>query len=156
MTVENVDVIELEIRIAARPETVFAFLTDPEKMVLWKGVTAELDPRPGGLFRVNVTGRDIARGEYLEVVPYSKVVFSWGWEGEGSPVPPGGSRVEVTLTPAGADTILRLRHSGLPVAAQGEHKEGWLHYLDRLVIAGAGADPGPDPWVAGDIGSPQT
>jgi uncharacterized protein YndB with AHSA1/START domain len=37
---------ELEVRIQARPETVFEFFVDPEKMRRWKGTEAELDPRP--------------------------------------------------------------------------------------------------------------
>ena len=35
--------IEREIRVEARPETVFAFFTDPEKYVRWKGRHAQLD-----------------------------------------------------------------------------------------------------------------
>ena len=46
-------VVEREIRIEAEPETVFAFFTDPEKMVRWMGIGATLDPRPGGVFSVN-------------------------------------------------------------------------------------------------------
>lgn len=75
------DGVEREIRVRARPETVFAYFTDPAKMMEWKGIEAELDPKPGGIYRVNVTGRDIARGEYVEIAPPSKVVFTWGWEG---------------------------------------------------------------------------
>jgi hypothetical protein len=26
------------------------------------------------------------------------------------------------------------------------HRGGWEHYLDRLVVAAADGDPGPDPW----------
>ena len=59
------EVLEREIRVGARPETVFPFFTDPEKMVRWMGKQATLDPRPGGIYRVDVTGRDIARGEYV-------------------------------------------------------------------------------------------
>ena len=45
-------------------------------MVQWKGVDAALDPRPGGLYRVNVTCRETAIGEYVEVTPYSRIVFT--------------------------------------------------------------------------------
>jgi uncharacterized protein YndB with AHSA1/START domain len=79
------EVLERVVRIAASPATIFPFFTDPEKMVRWKGITAELDSRPGGIYRVNVTGRDIARGKYVEVVPNERIVFTWGWEAEGSP-----------------------------------------------------------------------
>ena len=142
------DVLEREIRVGARPETVFPFFTDPEKMVRWMGKQATLDPRPGGIYRVDVTGRDIARGEYVEVVPNSRVVFTWGWEGDGNPVPPGSSTVEVSLIPDGDGTIVRLRHLGLPADHGDGHAEGWEHYMARLVPAVAGKDPGPDPWAS--------
>ena len=45
---EVATVVEREVRIAARPETVFDFFIDPEKMRQWKG-RAELDPQPGGV-----------------------------------------------------------------------------------------------------------
>ncbi|MEK7216449.1 MAG: SRPBCC family protein [Chloroflexota bacterium] len=140
--------VERVVKIAARPEIVYNYFVDPAKMLDWKGIDATLDPRPGGVYRVNVTGRDIARGEYVELQPYSRIVFTWGWEGEGHPLPPGSSTVEVTLTPEGDGTILRLRHSGLAEALRAPHAEGWDHYLDRLVIRAGGQDPGIDPWTA--------
>lgn len=142
------DAVEVEVRIAARPETIFPFFTDPAKMTRWKGVTADLDARPGGIYRVNITGRDIAQGKYVEVVPHSRVVFTWGWEGEGNPVPPGSSTVDVTLTPDGDETVVRLRHYDLPADQRDGHREGWQHYMERLAVAAAGGDPGPDPWAS--------
>jgi len=142
------DAVVREVRVAARPETVFPFFTDPARMVLWKGVEADLDARPGGIYRVNVTGREVARGQYVEVVPNRRVVFTWGWEGAGSPLPPGASTVEVELIPDGDGTIVRLTHRDLPAEAQGAHAEGWEHFLPRLAVAASGADPGPDPWAA--------
>lgn len=147
MAIERTDAIECEVHIAARPETIFSYFIDPAKMVLWKGVEAELDPYTGGLYRVNVTGEDIARGTYTEIEPYTRVVFTWGWEGENSPIPPGSSTVEITLTPDTSGTRVHLRHYGLPADAQGRHAEGWEHYLDRLAKSAAGTDPGVDPWV---------
>ena len=143
---ETTDAIERVVRIAARQETIFSFFVDPEKILRWKGVSAELDPRPGGIYRVDVTRGDVARGEYVEVTPYTRVVFTWGWEGENSPLLPGSSTVEVTLIPDGDGTIVRLRHSGLPsVEQRASHAQGWEHFLSRLQVAAAGGDPGPDP-----------
>ena len=142
------EVLEKEVRIDARPETVFSFFTDPAKMTLWKGGSATLDPRPGGIYRVDINGRDVARGEYVEVVPHSRVVFTWGWEGEGSPLPPGASTVEVSLIPDGDGTIVRLRHLGLAADQRDAHAEGWAHYMPRLAVAASGGDPGADPWAA--------
>ena len=141
------DVIERHIRIAARPETVFSFFTDPLKMKQWKGINASLDPRPGGIYRVEINGRDVTRGEYVEVVPYSRVVFTWGWEGENSPLAPGSTTVEVSLIADGAGTIVRLRHLGLSPDQRASHVEGWDHFLPRLTLAAEGRDPGPDPWT---------
>ena len=90
--------IEREVRIAARPETVFPYFVDPARITRWMGRTAELDPRPGGRFRIDYNGEDIASGEYLEVDPPRRVVFTWGWEAPGDPLPPGGSTVAMELT----------------------------------------------------------
>ncbi len=146
MTQETGFVLEREIRIEAFPETVFEFFTDPEKMRQWKGVEAELDPRPGGIYRVTVLPVAIVKGEYVQLDPPRFVAFTWGWEGEGQAVPPGSSLVEVTLRPEGDATVLTLRHTGLPTEEMlQQHVQGWTHYLGRLEIAAAGGDPGPDP-----------
>lgn len=139
--------IEREVRIEARPETIFPFLTDPELFGRWSGV-ATLDPRPGGIFRSNIDGEHIARGEYVAVEPPRSVTFTWGWEAEDSLLPPGSSTVHITLIPDGDHTIVRLVHSDLPTGESAEsHGVGWEHYLERLRIAAAGGDPGPDPWA---------
>lgn len=147
MAPDDISAVIRSIRIAVRPETVFAFFTDPAKMVRWMGTHAVLDPRPGGVYRVNVTGRNIARGEYVEIVPHSRIVFTWGWEGD-SAVPPGSSTVEVALIPDGDGTIVRLTHRDLPAGQRARHTEGWEHFLARLALAGSGGAPGPDPWAA--------
>ncbi len=138
-------VFEREMRIEASPDTVFEFFTDPEKMKQWKGVDAELDPRPGGVYNVTVLPVAIARGEYVRVEPPHFVSFTWGWEGEDQPVPPGTSLVEVSLRADGDVSVLQLRHSRLPSEDSAEqHDHGWNHYLGRLVIAASGGDPGRD------------
>jgi uncharacterized protein YndB with AHSA1/START domain len=136
---------ELEVRIQARPETVFEFFTDPEKMSRWKGSSAELDPRPGSTYRVGgIAGGATVVGEFVELDPPNHLVFTWGWEGDPD-VPPGSSTVEVTLTPDGEFTILRLVHRDLPEEHRAEHDGGWKHFLPRLATAAAGGDPGSGP-----------
>ncbi|MBI4220033.1 MAG: SRPBCC domain-containing protein [Chloroflexi bacterium] len=141
------EAIEVSVRIDARPEIVFSFFTDPARMVRWKGRSAQLDPRPGGIYRVDINGRDIASGKYVEISPYSRIVYTWGWEAPGSPVPPGSSTIEVSFRPDGAGTIVTLVHKDLPAPARQQHEMGWQHYLARLVKAGAGIDPGTDPFA---------
>jgi uncharacterized protein YndB with AHSA1/START domain len=79
---EIATVVEREVRIAARPETVFDFFVDPAKMRRWKGRKAELDPKPGGVYRVEINEQAVVSGEYLEVEAPSRLVFTWGWEGQ--------------------------------------------------------------------------
>jgi uncharacterized protein YndB with AHSA1/START domain len=137
-------VVDREVRIAARPEIVFAFFIDPEKMVRWKGVRATLESKPGGVYRVVLNEKAVATGEYVEITPFTRVVFTWGWEGH-PVVPPGASIVEVDLEPDGEGTLLRLTHRGLPTVEEAKsHASGWDHFLPRLAVAAAGGDPGPD------------
>ena len=78
-------------------------------------------------------------------MPHTRIVFTFGWEGDHN-VPPGSSTVEVTLTPDGDGTLLRLVHRGLLTAAMREqHRDGWQLYLARLSVAAGGGKPGPDP-----------
>jgi uncharacterized protein YndB with AHSA1/START domain len=135
----NENAIEREIFIAAAPEAVFRFLVDPALMAEWIGRSHTLDPRPGGVFRVEVSEGNLARGVYTEVVPPRRVVFTWGWESVPptvlAAVPPGSSVVEIDLEATDAGTLLRLRHSRLPPAISGMHGERWSHYLARLATA---------------------
>jgi uncharacterized protein YndB with AHSA1/START domain len=133
-----------EIMIDATPETIWPFLTDPEKHVEWEGTVAEIDPRPGGIHRVLVAGQHQAAGEYVEVVPLQKVVFTFGWEEDGHPIPPGSTTIEISLHPEGDKTLVRLTHRGLPDDAVDQHILGWTHYLERLAVRAPGGDPGPD------------
>lgn len=130
-------------RIAAPPETVFEFLTDPEKLLRWMGAEADIDPRPGGVFRLDMNGNDVAAGAYVTVDRPHRVVFTWGWEGS-TDVPPGSTTVTVTLTADGDNTLVELRHDGLPGATAESHDEGWGYFLPRLSLAATGREPGPD------------
>ena len=133
-----------EVQIAAPPSTVFAFLTDPEKILRWMGTEATVEPHPGGIYLVNVSGRDFARGEFTEVVPVHRLAYSFGWD-ERKDMPPGSSLIEIDLIDRGGATLLRMTHSGLPDAEEcASHEKGWAHYLERLAVAAAGGDPGPD------------
>jgi uncharacterized protein YndB with AHSA1/START domain len=149
-TSERVEV-RREVEIAASPETVWRLLTDPEGARRWWGIDARFDPHPGGQFRMHVISGSVASGEFVELDPPRRLVFTWGWvEGGGSEaglVPPGSSTVEIDLEPTATGTTLRLVHRGLPTEESAEnHGMGWEHYLGRLSVAAAGGDPGPDPW----------
>jgi len=143
--------VEREIAIAASPETVWEFFVDPDKATRWMGETASLDPRPGGEYRVGVIPGHTASGEFVELDPPRRLVFTWGWENHES-VAPGSSTIEVELVPEGDGTRVRFSHAGLPNREAAEsHAHGWDHYLERLAIAASGDDPGKDPWIDGPM-----
>ena len=145
-------VVERELMIAASPETVWDLLVDPDKASAWMGLQSWSEPKPGGLYRVEVIPGKIARGEYVELDPPNRLVFTWGWEGDDGPVGAGSSTIEFELSVDGDGTRLRFVHSGLPSAeAAGSHAHGWDHYFERLAIAARGGDPGADPWLTGDM-----
>lgn len=148
VALQDSNAVEREVRIAARPETIFPFFLEPEKLTRWLGASATLEPHPGGVFHVFSNEQAIISGQYLEVEPFRRVVFTWGWEHENAPLAPGSTTVEITLVAEGNETILRLRHTGLPSEQKSEKQAaGWEHYLHRLMVAAEGDDPGPDPWA---------
>jgi uncharacterized protein YndB with AHSA1/START domain len=133
-----------EVQIAAPPATIFAFLTDPEKIMRWMGTEAKVEPHLDGLYLVNVGGKNTAEGRFTEVIPVHRLAYSFGWQ-EDDKVPPGSSLIEIDLIEQEGGTLLRMTHSGLPDAEVcAAHEQGWNHYLARLAVAAAGGDPGPD------------
>jgi uncharacterized protein YndB with AHSA1/START domain len=133
-----------EVVIEAKPETIWPFLTDTDKHLEWLGTAVEIEPRPGGVYRALVAGQHQSAGEFVEVVPNEKVVFTFGWDEKDHPIPPGSTTIEITLHPEGDKTRVRLVHRGLPADAVDDHGTGWAHYLERLSIAASGGDAGPD------------
>src|ERR1700677_2586333 len=89
-------VVRRETRIPAPPSAVFAFLTDPEKILGWMGTEAQLQPEPGGIYLLNVTGARFARGSLRGGVPVHRLAYSFGWDRR-EVVPPGSSLVEIDL-----------------------------------------------------------
>ena len=135
-----------ETHVPAPAASIFALLTDPEKILAWMGTDAQLEPEPGGLFLVNVTGARFARGSFREVVPVHRLAYSFGWDGS-DVVPPSSTLVEIDLIEEDEGTLVRLTHTGLPNEEERKnHGDGWAHYLGRLNTCACGIDPGPDPW----------
>jgi uncharacterized protein YndB with AHSA1/START domain len=128
-------------RINAPPEKIYAAWTQPENLIRWFGpamvkqetVRADIDARIGGRYRISF---DNDRGEHHEVggsyrdmVPYSRLVFSWAWHS----TPERESQVTVLLKPDGPGTLLTLHHEQLfDAAARDAHEHGWIGTLDRL------------------------
>jgi uncharacterized protein YndB with AHSA1/START domain len=135
-----------EILLEAPPDEVFAMFVDPERLVRWLGITADLEPRPGGLFRFEVVPEQFCEGRYVVIEPPSRLVFSWGWTDPAMGLAPGSSSVEVTLRDANEGTRLRLVHSDL-ATRDGRllHDDGWSRFLSRLAETLRGEETSPYP-----------
>lgn len=139
------DAVVHEVDLPATPAVVFRMFVEPGELDRWLGLSADVDPRPGGRFRFQVAPGEYCEGEYLVVEPDARVVVTWGWTDPAFGLPPGSSPVEVTLTPTPAGTRLRLVHDRLPGDVRRIHDDGWSRFLARLHEVVAGRDPGAYP-----------
>jgi uncharacterized protein YndB with AHSA1/START domain len=140
----EVDKLSLEIRrlIKAPRDRVYAAWTDPGQLKEWFGPenvqTDDLvaDVRVGGKYRWDLTNAEgekiTCRGEYLELQPGRKIVFTWqfdddeAWENH-------TSLVTVELSDRENGTEVRLRHERLPSEeSRDRHTEGWNSVLNKL------------------------
>ncbi len=133
-------------RLAASPAKVYAAWTQPAQITQWMHpgqtvcVHAEADVRVGGRFRVIMREPDgeehDVSGEYREVVPDAKLVFTWHWRS----TPERVSLVSVALAVEGSVTLLTLTHEQFfDEAARDAHRGGWSDSLDHLVAQFEGA-----------------
>lgn len=128
-------VVRIERLIAAPPARVFAAWLDPALLARWMSpvghAEADIEPRVGGRLRVSMIDGDVRiehRGQYRELVPDRRLVFTWQSPYTG----PDPSVVTVELEPVEAGTRLTLIHERLPAEAVESHRSGWGPMLDRL------------------------
>lgn len=116
--------------IRARRSTVFRFFTDSERFAAWWGAGSSIEARPGGRVLIRYPNGVEATGEVLEVRDGERIVFTYGYVKAGGPaLPPGGSRVTITLHDAPRGTRLELRHEFAEAAVRDEHVQGWRYQL---------------------------
>ena len=130
--------------IRASRQRVFRAWTDPELLMRWfitpddEMRIIELDLRAGGRYRLEGTVR--ARpwavwGTYREVVPPSRLVYTWTWDNDSNLGEPLGKDTLVTVEflERGAETEVVVTHEKLATErARTEHANGWVECLDRV------------------------
>ena len=142
MKTEESTTLEIERFINAPPARVYAAWTDRAQLKEWFGpenvrmrnLTA--DPRVGGKYRwdlINQEGEEMSVfGEYRELVPGKKIVFTWKWDDDEN-WEEHNSVVTVELSDRDGGTEVRLRHEQLPSEeSRDRHNEGWNSLLNRL------------------------
>src|SRR5258708_32512074 len=134
--------LEIKRVIKAPRDQVYAAWTDPAQLKQWFGPenvkTRALiaDARVGGEFRwdlVNSEGEKMTmRGEFRELQPDKKIVFTWQWEDD-EDWENHISIVTVELYDRDGGTELRLTHEQLPnEEARDGHTPGWKGALHKL------------------------
>jgi uncharacterized protein YndB with AHSA1/START domain len=127
----------------ASREAVFEAWTSPEVMRRWFAAEhdwatprAEVDLRTGGRVTVSMSeagGEPVHtfRGEYLEVTPPERLVFTVEWQGEDADGVVG--TVTVEFREVGDRTTVVLTHTGLASEqSRHDHEDGWTNCLDNL------------------------
>ncbi|MFM0044458.1 SRPBCC domain-containing protein [Paraburkholderia sediminicola] len=129
----------LQRRINAAPAKVFRAWTEAAQLMKWmhpgdaEVTRAELDARVDGRYSIRylkADGRELeVSGQYLEVAPDAKLVFTWAWRSS----PEQESLVTVLLRPEGNGTLLTLTHEQfVDEETRDHHQFGWNGGLDSL------------------------
>jgi glutathione S-transferase len=130
--------------ISAPREKVFDAFTNEALLRQWhcpRGMNvthSRSEARAGGPWQLQMQARDGTRlavgGAYREVTRPARLVYTWAWQGENSPMAGIETLVEIDFLIRDGGTELRLRHSGFPAAAASEaHAAGWRSTLNRLL-----------------------
>ncbi|MBC5811191.1 MAG: SRPBCC domain-containing protein [Candidatus Eremiobacteraeota bacterium] len=123
-------------------ERLWAAWTDPAQMTQWMGPSdftipnIEFDPRVGGRYRFTMRAPDgegyVVGGEYREIVPPAKLVYTWQWE-EDPPEVGDVTLVTVEFHDRGGKTELVLTHDQFAKAdSRDRHEDGWNRTFDKL------------------------
>ncbi len=120
---------------AASPAQLFAYFTQPGRLIQWWPQTAEIEPRVGGRYRLAWPAMEwVLSGEFTDFAPARRLAFTWQWAHQPElPV----RHVTLKFVPAGAGTRLDLTHgvygvSEVEAADRQSHIDGWMHFLPRL------------------------
>jgi uncharacterized protein (TIGR03086 family) len=139
------DPIVFERVIDASVDEAFALFTEPERLRRWQAVSASVDLRVGGDYRLTVVPGNIAYGTFTEIEPGKRLVYTWGWKGDDTP-PPSASSISVEFESIGSQTRVIMTHSGLDDEAAASHSVGWIYFFDRLSAAAETGDAGLNSW----------
>lgn len=129
---------ETEIRIervlSATIGRVYDAWTRAELLMQWYCPNPQLelkvqaDVQVGGEYVVEM-GPHVVRGNYLEVEPPHRLVFSWTWDS----APDEPTRVQVDLSEVADGTLMVLSHTGFATAEDAaNHQLGWDPEIERL------------------------
>ncbi|WP_243439716.1 SRPBCC family protein [Fundidesulfovibrio soli] len=130
----------------AEPGRVYEAWTSADRLKRWLlphdsfKAEAKVDAKPGGEFRMDMAGRigndDVsgyATGEYREVVPGEKLVFTWNWHNKLANEVMPETLIAVTFASKDGGTELSLVHDRfITPGLRDEYTSGWLNCFKNL------------------------
>jgi uncharacterized protein YndB with AHSA1/START domain len=144
--------LDRSVLVLASRETVFRFFVDSARWAAWWGQGSSIEARPGGAVRIRYPDGTEVAGDVEEIVTPQRLVFTYGYL-TGTPIPPGGSRVTITLQDEAGGTRVRVRHEFADAGVRDLHVQGWRFQLSLFsnVVANeayAGAASLADVWFS--------
>jgi len=135
--------IRIERTFTARVDVVFEAWTSAELLrrwyppgADWDTPVAEVDLRVGGRLRIVMRSPDGEEfgggGEYREITPPTRLVFTWAWDRPD--VSAGVQLVEVDFTEHadGTTTVVMTNRGLVDEQSRESHREGWEESFDNL------------------------
>ena len=129
--------------VRATRERAYRAWTNPDQLKKWFAVSegfttpiAEVDLKVGGRYRLGMKAPGdnpilIVGGEYREITPHERLVFTWRWETPDPDEPE--TLVTVEFVERENSTEIRLKHELFTDAAsRDKHGEGWAGCFDNL------------------------
>lgn len=135
-------VVRIERLVAATPERVFQYWTEPELFTQWMGPEGfsipsfDHDFRVGGQWRQTMQSPDgklmTVRGVFRAIEPPRRLVYTWSWDADMGSAD-YETEVTVVFEPAPGGTRIKLTHQIFAnVNDRDGHNRGWASTLNRL------------------------
>lgn len=120
-----------EIWINAPVAEVFRSFTQAEAMLAWHGKEVELNPVPGGIYRVVFENGDVIQGEFKEVEQNKRVLYRASYGNV-------DSVIEINFIAENEGTTVKLRQEFFAGGDFSTFSFGWDYFLGKLKTAREG------------------
>lgn len=88
-----------------------------------------VEPKPGGVYRLEMQEDLAMEGRFLEVEPGARLVYTWQWTGDDE-----STEVAVNFRAVGDATQVTISHTGFVTEVSlANHAQGWDSYIEGLI-----------------------
>lgn len=132
--------VKIERLFNASVKNLWAIWTEPAFLYQWFGsdengtvTSVNIDLAVGGKYRIAFMDSDgsnhAASGEFIEIIPFAKLLYTWEWESEAGHI----SNVQVEFIEKQEKTLLVFTHFNLSPESMHKYLEGWNKAFDKIV-----------------------